>query len=218
MGVTGGWNIPTADMQNDGTFMAGGNYLPKEILPENWNYNSGNYFVNLTFLPFVELAYRCTLLRGEFKAGNKLQQDRSVSVRLRPLNEGRYWPALVVGSNDAFTTGEINALNEYDGSNRFFSSIFAVTTKHVQISRHDLGLTVGMNMFTPKNSRRKGLFAGINYTPSFCNNCSLIAEYDANAFNVGIVGKIFYHFSLYTFCHDFKAVSGGLRYEFILIR
>lgn len=63
LGTSGLLNIPSADMQEDGTFMAGGNYLPEEMLPREWGYNSGNYFVNLTFLPFMEVAYRCTLLK-----------------------------------------------------------------------------------------------------------------------------------------------------------
>lgn len=216
MGMTGGWTIPTADMQADGTFMAGGNYLPEEIMPENWDYNTGNYFVNLTFLPFMELAYRCTFLRGEFKNGNKLQQDRSVGIRLRPLKEGRYWPSVVIGSNDAFTTGEINALKEYEGGNRYFSSVYGVMTKHLSLNGHDLGFTVGVNFLTSKNSVGEGVFAGISYTPAFFDYVSLIAEYDSRTVNAGLAGRVFKHFSLYAFCHDFKAVSGGIRYEFKL--
>ncbi len=36
MGTTGLMNIPTADMQPDGTFMAGGNFMPAAILPDSW--------------------------------------------------------------------------------------------------------------------------------------------------------------------------------------
>lgn len=97
LGVSGLLNIPSADMQEDGTFMAGGNYLPQEMLPQEWGYNSGNYFVNLTFLPFMEVAYRCTLLKVE--STGKWNQDRSVSLRLRPLKEGKWWPSVVIGSN-----------------------------------------------------------------------------------------------------------------------
>ena len=39
MGTTGLMNIPTADMQPDGTFMAGGNFMPSAILPPEWNYS-----------------------------------------------------------------------------------------------------------------------------------------------------------------------------------
>jgi hypothetical protein len=41
MGTTGMMNIPTAEMQQTGTFMIGGNYLPEELNP--FKYNSG-YF------------------------------------------------------------------------------------------------------------------------------------------------------------------------------
>ena len=43
MGNTGLLNIPTADMQEAGTFMGGGNYLPDGMTP--FNFNTGNYFV-----------------------------------------------------------------------------------------------------------------------------------------------------------------------------
>lgn len=118
LGVTGLLTIPTADMQADGTFMGGADFLPEAMMPSNWDYNTGNYFVNITFLPFVEVAYRCTLLHGEFEKGSKWNQDRSVSLRLRPLKEGKWWPAIVVGSNDAFTTGELNMFKSAAG-NRF---------------------------------------------------------------------------------------------------
>lgn len=101
MGVTGLLNIPMADMQVDGTFMVGANYLPEQMLPDFWDYNSGNYFLNVTFLPCLEVGYRCTLMK--LKTG-KWNQDRSVSLRIRPLKEGRYWPSVVVGSNDALIT------------------------------------------------------------------------------------------------------------------
>lgn len=35
MGTTGMMNIPTAEMQQTGTFMIGGNYLPEELNPLN---------------------------------------------------------------------------------------------------------------------------------------------------------------------------------------
>lgn len=217
MGMTGGWTVPTADMQADGTFMAGGNYLPKEMMPATWDYNTGNYFLNLTFLPFAELAYRCTFLRGEFLNGNKLQQDRSVGIRLRPLKEGRYWPSLVVGTNDAFTTGKLNALEQYEGENRYFSSVYAVVTKHVALNDHDFGFSIGANVYTKEDAKRKGVFGNINYTPAFLKQVSLIAEYDSEVFNFGVSGRLFNHFSLYAFCYDLNVVSGGIRYEFILL-
>lgn len=212
MGATGLLNIPTADMQADGTFMAGANYLPREMLPREWGYNSGNYFVNLTFLPFMEVAYRCTFLRGEFKAGNKLQQDRSVSLRLRPLKEREWWPSVVVGSNDLLTTGELNPLKD-SGGNRFFSSVYLVGTKHFDLMGHDFGLTFGGNIPFRKGRSNEGVFGGVSYTPAFLKPVSLMVEYDTKAVNIGVSAHLFRHFSLYAFCYDMKTVAGGIRYE-----
>ena len=107
------------------------------MLPQEWGYNSGNYFVNLTFLPFMEVAYRCTLLKVE--STGKWNQDRSVSLRLRPLKEGKWWPSVVIGSNDLLTTGELNPFLD-SGGNRYFSSVYAVGTKHFGFYGHDICL------------------------------------------------------------------------------
>lgn len=212
LGVTGLLNIPTADMQADGTFMGGGNFLPEEVTPETWDYDTGNYFVNLTFLPFAEVAYRCTLFRGEFKNGNKWQQDRSVSVRLRPLKEGRWWPAIVVGSNDAFTTNQLNMFKD-PGGTRYFSSVYVVGTKHWLPGGENFGFTVGGHVPFREKSNHRGVFGGISYVPSFWKDLSLMAEYDSDGVNMGAAARLFGHLSIYMFSYDFRAVVGGLRYE-----
>lgn len=64
LGTTGMMNIPTADRQKPGTVMLGGNYLPKQMMPTRFDYNTGNYFVSISFFSFLELAYRETLIKG----------------------------------------------------------------------------------------------------------------------------------------------------------
>ena len=39
-GTTGLLHMPTADMQKDKTFMAGGGYLSKHATPNVWEYNT----------------------------------------------------------------------------------------------------------------------------------------------------------------------------------
>lgn len=70
MGTSGLLTVPSADMQQDGTFMMGGNYLPSAMLPDDFDLNTGNYFLNLTFLPFMEIGYRCTLSKSGGKFVN----------------------------------------------------------------------------------------------------------------------------------------------------
>lgn len=190
LGVSGLLNIPSADMQEDGTFMAGGNYLPQEMLPQEWGYNSGNYFVNLTFLPFMEVAYRCTLLKVE--STGKWNQDRSVSLRLRPLKEGKWWPSVVIGSNDLLTTGELNPFED-SGGNRYFSSVYAVGTKHFGFYGHDIGVTVGGHVPFRSRSENKGVFGGVSYRPAFLKPLEVMAEYDSKAVNMGVSARLFIH-------------------------
>ena len=54
LGTTGMMNIPTADRQKPGTVMLGGNYL-QQMMPARFDYNTGNYFVSISFFPFWNL-------------------------------------------------------------------------------------------------------------------------------------------------------------------
>lgn len=204
MGNTGLLNIPTADMQETGTFMGGGNYLPDGMTP--FNFNTGNYFVNITFLSFVELSYRCTLLKTRRYDGKigYYQQDRSMSAHIRPLKEGKYHPSIVIGMDDPFKNSGTN----------YFATIYGAMTKSFSIAKGDrLALTAGY--FIPLNdySIKDGPFGGISYSPTFCRELTFMAEYDSDGFNVGAVGRIWKHISLHVFTRDFNCISGGIRYE-----
>ena len=74
LGTTGLLNSPSADMQPDKTVMLGGNFLHDRITPNGFPYNTYNYFLNITFLPFLEVAYTCTL----FKATDKFVPEKKV--------------------------------------------------------------------------------------------------------------------------------------------
>ena len=204
MGNTGLLNIPTADMQEVGTFMGGGNYLPDGMTP--FKFNTGNYFVNITFLSFVELSYRCTLLKTRRYDGKKgyFQQDRSMTARIRPLKEGKHLPGLVVGVDDPFKNTGTN----------YFATVYGVLTKGFSIARGDrLALTAGYYIPLNDHSIKDGPFGGISYSPAFCRELTFMAEYDSDGFNIGASGRIWKHLSLHFFTRDFQCLSGGIRYE-----
>lgn len=204
MGNTGLLNIPSADMQETGTFMGGGNYLPNGMTP--FNFNTGNYFVNVTFLSMFELSYRCTLLktmRYDGKMGY-FQQDRSMSARIRPLKEGKYLPSVVIGTNDPFK----------DTGTNYFATVYGVLTKGFSIAKGDrLALTAGYYIPLNNHSVHKGLFGGISYSPAFCREVAFMAEYDSDGFNVGAAARIWKHLSIHVFTKEFNCISGGIRYE-----
>ena len=54
-GTTGLLHMPTADMQRDKTFMAGGGFLDKHATPDRWSYDTWNYYINITFFPWLEV-------------------------------------------------------------------------------------------------------------------------------------------------------------------
>lgn len=60
-GTTGLLEMPTADMQKDKTFMLGGGYLHHTVTPPRWNYNTWNYYLNVTIFPWLELGYTLTI-------------------------------------------------------------------------------------------------------------------------------------------------------------
>ena len=217
MGVSGLLNTPSADMHTDGAFTGGGNYLPHEMLPDIFYHNTGNYFVNVTFLPFVEMTYRCTFFNAYYATDKKgLQQDRSVSIKLQVLKERTYIPSIAFGSNDAFTTYAINPLHA-PRDNRYFASLYGVVTKNIPLGNHRLGFTTGYYFPMKGNVLKNGVFGGIRYVPGFLPQMELMAEYDSEKINIGFSALLFNHIRLHVFSYDFENVSAGIRYEFILI-
>lgn len=218
LGISGLLTVPSADMQEDGTFMAGGNYLPKNMLPKGIEYNSGNYFLNITFLPFVEVGYVCTFSKTEGSAlKDTWQQDRAVSLRLRVLKEKKYVPSFLVGSNDVFTTYALNPFSKKK-ANRMFGSIYGVITKNIVIGNHILGITGGYYLPVYDESPNKGFFGGLRYTPYFFPLMSVIADYNGKKMSVGASLFLFRHLRMHVMTYGFTDVSAGIRYEFILIR
>ena len=117
LGTTGMMNVPTADRQKPGTVMLGGNYLPKQMMPARFDYNTGNYFVSISFFSFLELAYRETLIKGDYISSKPKynQQDRSYSIRLCVWKEGKFLPGIALGANDPIADKGANTFQSYYG-------------------------------------------------------------------------------------------------------
>ncbi|MFI3320929.1 MAG: YjbH domain-containing protein [Rikenellaceae bacterium] len=209
MGSVGLLNAPTAQLSGDGVASAGVNFLPEVMSPDEWDYNSANYFLNITFLPFVEVGLKYTLIHFDNGVWN---QDRSVSLRLRALKERKYLPAIAIGTNDLLTFRNLNTLDKVDG-NRYFSAIYAVATKHIDIAVGQFGVTFGGYVPVDSNQFLKGLFGGVSFEPKFYSDLKFLVEYNNRDISAGAVIKLFNNFSLYAFAYDMKALAGGIRYE-----
>lgn len=207
-GTTGLLNIPTANMQPDGTFMFGGNYLPEKITPERFSYNTGNYYINITFLPFWEVNYRLSLLQTR-STGRYNQQDRSFAIRGRLLRERKYIPALVVGGNDVYTSTSGNG-------NQNFGVLYTVSTKNFKFKECNFSATLGYYFDAFQKNQDTGIFGGISFSPDFFKPLTLIAEHDTKAINIGASLFLFNHLYIQAFAYNMNYFCGGVQYKVYL--
>jgi hypothetical protein len=218
-GTTGLLHMPTADMQKDKTFLAGGSYLNKHAMPYYWYYQTYNYYINITFFPWLEVAYTCNVFNEWVKRGkynvHMINQDRNFSGRLRLWKEG-WWkdwtPQIVIGANDVLhgsaEGGDIGAVES--GGNTFFQRYYIAATKH--LSWHgEWGVHVAYVYSKRIGHKFNGPAIGVDYRFALpetsklnkvVNKVKLMAEYDSKYVNVG---------ARYAFWKDYINVVAELR-------
>jgi len=212
LGTTGWLNIPTADMQEDGTFYLGGSFIDSHYI-DNYGtgqYNCLTYYFDVTFLPFLEINFGNTRLLNY--PGDHYTVDRRFSFRLRALKERKYVPAIVIGAHDVYTTIQSGA-----DVNQYFNSIYIVATKHIPVKRSEFGFTLGYGFDFFNSNQFIGFFGGISFSPSFLRQLNLIVEYDGTAFNLGGNILFFKHLFVYAMVQDIKYFSGGFAYRIYLL-
>lgn len=215
LGNTGGFVIPTADMAPAGTFRGGINYIGQGLItPESdaqykwkFDYDNAVYYVNFTVFDWLEASFRETLLKTyKHDRFRFREQDRSICLKVRPLKEGRLYPAVAIGINDP---GSFTGQHPY-------ASVWVAATKHLH-SRLTAGTwcaTVAYAQRIDDSQMYQGPMAGISYSPDFMPSASVMAEYDGHGVNVGVQALLWQHLGLYAFTRDFsKTISAGIRYQ-----
>lgn len=221
-GTTGLLHMPSAEMQDDKTFMVGGNYLHKNLTPDTWNYGTYNYYFNVTIFPFLEVAYTATMFKAktigiDWKVdGEKFtNQDRYFSFRLRLIEEGKYWkymPAIVVGTSDPYTESGDGQIASASG-NGYFCRFYVAATKHFRFGAERLGLHLAYIYNNRKSYHYNGLAVGVTYNPSFAPQLRFIAEYDSRDFSIGATYELFNQLHAQIQLQSCKYLSGGLTYK-----
>lgn len=218
-GTTGLIAMPTPTLMQDGTIMAGANYLPWEYFKESavWEnelglVNSGNYYFNAAFLPFWEVQLRFTLMKlrdpENPKYKGKWNQDRSISTKFRVLKEkGLYRPAIAVGMEDI-------TFNWPLGGNNYFTRGYVSVAKHWDVKVGTIGATANVVV-----ARGKQVFSqvGVQFAPSVLfgqpvRGLSAMAEYDGHGFNAGARWLLFNHVSLMAATYHFNSVTAGVAF------
>ena len=211
LGTKGLMNIPTADMNPAGTFDGGASFVQKELLYDK-SYNTGIYYITFTPFSWMEITYRETLLKTRKSAAEPdkigfYQQDRSTTLRLRPLKEGRWWPAVVFGANDIYS----------DHGDSKYANIYGVATKHFPIrSIGTFAATAGYSYARKSGTTYDGFMGGLSFSPEFCPELRVMGDYDTRGINVGMSAFLFRHLNLTCFTHKFKGVNATVSYQYTI--
>ena len=147
LGTSGLLHVPSAEMHHEGDAFLGIHYLDKHMTPDTGfmylgeKYNTFDYYVSLAPFKWVEVSYVCVERAHSMSHGEitKWGKDRSASFKVRPLEEGRYWPALAIGCNDFATS--VFKKNRTDVQ-LYFMNVYLAATKHFTFGGNELGVTV----------------------------------------------------------------------------
>lgn len=243
-GTSGLLHLPTAEMEKDKTFMFGVNYLDTHSMSTYFQSKevgyTFNYYLNITFFPWLEIAYTCTLKHSDHGGtwpeqtwGKFTNQDRMFSGKLRLWKEGwwKTWtPQIVFGSNDpathnAYGGGDIGFGND-PGASNWFSRFYLAASKHYEI--RNVGIIGVHAAFIIGNAQGiphyKRFGAGLNFqlnlpdadsfTNRTLNGFNLMAEYDARTCNIGLRYKLLGDYiNLIAELNDGKYFSGGVFFK-----
>lgn len=231
---TGLLQMPTAEMQQDGTFMITNNFLNKHSLPTSgWGYNTFQYGFAISFWGRIEMGYVCTIFNDHWKGRQSrsgvwmVNQDRHFTGRVLLLREGDgfdWMPALVFGMSDPTTASgdrEYLSPDDVNGTgNGYFNRKFFVLTKHFQTTWGEIGAHIGYQFNRRADYRINAPCAGINWKPVWLqgrgvfDDLSCIAEFDSRAVNVGFIASVFDNrFETMFELQNFQWINFGLRYK-----
>ncbi len=234
-GVTGLLHMPNAEMQKDGTFVLGGNYLNWRKVPfihDDYIYNTYNYFINITFFNRLEISYICTLNKGnpnnpywpQQTWGKFTNQDRHFSFRIQAVKEGEWWeymPSIVLGVSDP-TTGERSTdytnMDVSGSGNGYFNRWYIAATKHFETRYGELGVHAAYLYNKRTDYPLNGPAVGVNFRPNFDRDLNFIVEYDAKTINIGATYSIWAdHFNFLVELQQGRYLSAGLVYKVNLL-
>lgn len=237
-GTTGLLHMPTADMQQDKTFLFGGSFLNKNITPSpQWNYDTFNYYVNITIFPWLEIAYDLTLNKGRPTGywpkktwGKFVNQDRQFAARFRLWKEGWYYdwmPQVVLGTNDPGSHedhGGGKIVIDDDKNTNHFTRFFLAATKHLVFDGiGEIGAHAAIIYSREDNNYFTRPAVGANFElnlsetdkwQKWVNGLNLMAEFDGEGINIGSSYKIWRdNINVVMELHECKYLSGGIYFK-----
>ena len=216
VGMAGMIHVPTADFDSVGVARVGAQYVPKEMIPDRMTcdgekFNSLTNYLSITPFHWIEIGYGYTLWKMH-KNKDVTQptgfytKDRYFSVAIRPLKEGRYWPAVAIGANDFWGSSD----NGESGS-KYYQNFYLALSKHFEVKRQRIGVHVTYRKWKRDyNHKWDGVVGGVTFNPSFYRPLRVIAEWDGSGVNTGLDCRLFKYVLVQTALVHGKYFTGGL--------
>lgn len=209
--MTGYFNIPTADIVEDGQVKVGSSFINKKYLKyTGMQKDVATLFLTFGYIPNIEISGKFT--RVLKYVGSSHNVDRVASAKIRFFPEGKYFPS--------FAAGLHNPVSGLEDANHFNSTYF-VSTKNIRIEEANLlfGLTIGHGFDWIKAADHQfiGTFGGflVRYGNT-TNNFEIMVENDAERWNGGVRVKLFNFISVMGGVQGFDAFSGNVGFMFKL--
>jgi len=227
-GMTGLINTPSADMNEDGDVMIGGYFLNKQYLDrmgvngftyEGEPYNTCDFYASITPFRWIEIGYTFTLFKGCDEGYTKPKynrKDRYLSLKLNPLREGKFYPAIAIGSND-FLGSPTRHKGPGLKKEGYFTNFYIVATKHFKPWGQDISVNMAYR-YCPNDYTRNwdGIVGGVTWRPKWVPNIRAIAEYCGHDFNIGGDILLWNHLFIQAFMQNGRYFSGGACIKFNL--
>lgn len=213
-GNSGLFHVPTAEMLPDRTIMVGLNQMPRQYSFYGRGLHDIRYaFINIQFLPRVELMFRYTYLLGLDRSDPTTGpfMDRMVAGRLLIMREGDRWPALLLGVHDPGEAFDLAA-------NKNFGANYLVASKGYELNQFKTGLHIGyaFEIFGETTQTFDGVFGGISVSHSRIQWLKLMTEYDSFRWNIAGKARIAGRVQLMAGLMEMKRPAGGISYRVIL--
>lgn len=215
LGHPGLIHVPTADMDTVGVARVGAHYIPKEMMPDRMTldgekFNSFTNYLSITPFRWIQISYGYTLWKfhQNQKRQNKVgffSKDRYFSLRLQPLREGKWWPSVVIGSNDVLGS------RDGESSSNYYRNYYVAASKHFNLGGHIIGGHLAYRYWTKDfNHKWNGVVGGITYQPSFYQPLRVMCEWDGNEVNIGVDCRLFKYFLVQCALLDWRRFNAGL--------
>lgn len=219
-GLTGLLQVPSAETDSVGTFRGSAMFLHQAFLPEQMpRKNTFNYGIGITGFKWIELSY-CASLLWMYKNNDEeakkgfYNEDRRVNVKVTPLYEGRWWPAIALGMDDI---GRFKRIKGGKNRNNYFQNLYVAGTKHFDIRGYELGVHLAYRYYSNDVNRdRRGVAGGLTLRPAFYPTLRFIAEWDGVGVNAGADVLLWRHlFAQAALIHG-RGFTGGLSYHYTI--